>query len=91
MDGGVTKMAYYARMHGYSIGDAHIRTFFKNMGIMTTHNQVYKQKKHREKNNGTLSATRQGYLATKPSMGNRYYLSHRTNSQFIYVRRYRLV
>lgn len=46
---GVTKMAYYARMHGYSIGDAHIRTFFKNMGIMTTHNQVYKQKKHREK------------------------------------------
>ena len=46
---GVTKMAYYARMHGYSIGDAHIRTFFKNMGIMTTHNLVYKQKKHREK------------------------------------------
>lgn len=45
---GATKMAYYARMHGYSIGNAHIRTFFKNMGIMTTHNQTCK-KKRREK------------------------------------------
>lgn len=46
---GAAKMSSYARMHGYSIGVKRIRTLFKNMGIMTTHNQVYRQKKQRKK------------------------------------------
>lgn len=46
---GAVKMASYARMHGYSIGVGHIRTFFKNMGIVTTHNQANRPKKHKKK------------------------------------------
>ena len=42
-------MASYARMHGYSIGVGHIRTFFKNMRIVTTHNQANRPKKHKKK------------------------------------------
>lgn len=46
---GTLRMSHYARMHGYSIGVSHIRTFFSNMGITTTHSQAYKQKKRSEK------------------------------------------
>ncbi len=46
---GAVKMASYARMHGFSIGVGHIRTFFKNMGIVTTHNQANRPKKHKKK------------------------------------------
>lgn len=48
MDGGL-RMSHYARMYGYSIGVSHVRTFFRNIGITTTHSQANKQKKRREK------------------------------------------